>query len=297
MKKVCSLLAAALLGLSVPGFSQATEKAEQPLVSVIHEGVERSESVCPYQGGLFISNFGLEGKTRAGIIYRKDGVNKTIVPPDGSLAMPTGMAVKDGYLFVCDRTRLVVYNLSDLGDVQEVPLEADDKAVNALALAGNTLYISVTDTGRIYTLDVSNSAKISKQRPVKWLDIEGPNGMAAGKGVLYITTIPPDYKTVKPWHIVYRVADLSRPRAGKYLDVPGLYDGAALSDDGKTLFLSDWQTGAVTAVDVAAKKQRVIYQEKGIGPADIAQAEGILFIPDLPHSRIIEINMERIQKR
>lgn len=37
--------------------------------------------------------------------------------------------------------------------------------------------------------------------------------------------------------------------------------------------------------------------DENVGPADIAQAGGILFIPDLPNSRVIEINVEDIQNR
>ncbi len=271
-----------------------------PLIAVIHDGIHFSESVCPYDGGLFISNFGSDemspriGENKGYILYRKDGNNKTIVPANGSLHKPTGMAVKDGFLFVCDETRLLVYNLKNLSDKpQTVHFPKEDKVLNALALDGNRLYISVTDTGHIYTLDISNPNNMASVKPEKWLDISGPNGMAIGNGVLYIATISTDYSTVQPNNVIYCVRDLNTPTAEKFLDTPGLYDGAALSDDGTTLYLSDWKTASVTAVDVVTKKVRIIYAEEGTGPADIAQADGVLYIPDLPNHRIIEIDVKK----
>ena len=48
------------------------------------------------------------------ILYEKDGDCKIIVPADGTLHQPTGMAVKDGFLFVCDSAQLFVFDLSNL---------------------------------------------------------------------------------------------------------------------------------------------------------------------------------------
>ena len=39
-----------------------------------------------------------------------------------------------------------------------------------------------------------------------------------------------------------------------------------------------------------------IYQEDGLGPADIAQKDGILYMPDLPESRILEFIMQAREK-
>ncbi len=86
--------------------------------------------------------------------------------------------------------------------------------------------------------------------------------------------------------------NLKNPVAEKFFDVAGLYDGVALSDDLQTLYVSDWLTSSVTAIDIKSKKTRVIYEEKGIGPADIAQNGGKIFIPELVGSRIIEIQVE-----
>ena len=291
MKK--KILAAALIAGSI--FSSHVLAQDKPLVSVVNEDVKFSESVYPYDGGLFISNFGSESMNprddeNAGyIIFRKDGVNKKIVE---GLHKPTAMAVKGNFLFVCDETKLKIFDLKNLNSpAQIVKFADDDKVVNALAQDGDTLYISITNTGRIYSLDISNPARMENVKPKLWLKVPGPNGLTIGGGEMFIASIPPDYRTVTDENVIYRVRNLKNPVAEKFYNVAGLYDGVAISDDLKTLYISDWLTGSVTAVDVKTKKIRVIYEEKGIGPADIAQESGTLFIPELVNSRIISIQI------
>lgn len=291
MKK--KILAAALIAGSI--FSSHAFAQDKPLVSVVREDVKFSESVYPYDGGLFISNFGSESMNprddeNAGyIIFRKDGVNKKIVE---GLHKPTAMAVKDNFLFVCDETKLKIFDLKNLNSpAQIVKFADDDKVVNALAQDGDTLYISITNTGRIYSLDISNPARMENVKPKLWLKVPGPNGLTIGGGEMFIASIPPDYRTVTDENVIYRVGNLKNPVAEKFYNVAGLYDGVAISDDLKTLYISDWLTGSVTAVDVKTKKIRVIYEEKGIGPADIAQEGGTLFIPELVNSRVISIQI------
>ena len=289
VKIFCKVLAACLVVIFF-GTVQA-----QPLVSVFSDDVRFCESILPYDGGLFISNFGSAtmnprpDENSGYIIFRKDGVNKKIV--DG-LHKPTAMSVKDNFLIVCDETVLKVFDLANIDAApQIVTFAADDKVVNALARDGDTLYISITNSGRIYSLDISNPARLGNVSPKLWLELGGANGMTIGGGEMFIATIPVDYRTVAAGNVIYRVRDLKKPVAEKFYDVPGLYDGVALSDDGKTLYISDWLTASVAAVDIATKNFRVIYAEAGIGPADIAQADGTLFIPELVNSRVICISV------
>lgn len=291
MKKI--ILAAALIASNI--FTAQVFAQDKPMVSIVHEDVRFSESVYPYDGGLLISNFGSEtmnprdDENKGYIIFRKDGVNKKIVE---GLHKPTAMVVKDNYLFVCDETLLKIFDLKNLqADAQIIKFADDDKVANALAQDGDTLYISITNTGRIYSLDISNPARMENIKPKLWLNVPGPNGLTIGGGEMFIATIPPDYRTVTNDNVIYLVRNLKNPVAEKFYDVAGLYDGVALSDDLKTLYISDWLTGSVTAVDVKTKKLSVIYEEKGVGPADIAQEGGRLFIPELVGSRIISIQV------
>ena len=289
---------AAALCLAAPALF-AAEAERKPLVSVTREGVRFSESVLPFDGGLLIANFGSEemrprpDERRGYILFRKDGETRTLVPANGVLRMPTGMAVKDGRLFVCDAGRLAVFDLKRPEDApQIVAFAPDDEVLNALALNGDVLYVSVTGTDRIYALDVSDPANMDKVRPRLWLSLPGPNGMALGEGVLYVVSSPHDYANPTADNVIYRVTDLAAPRAEKLPGgKPGVYDGAALSDDGKTLYVSEWRSASVQAVDIATGKTRIIYEEPGIGPADIAQQGGSLHIPDLVGGRVITLRL------
>lgn len=285
---VVSIFAAGLF------FINSASAESQALVSIFRDGVKFSESVYPYDGGLFISNYGSENmnpradENSGYIIYRKDGINKKVAE---GLHKPTGLLVKDNLLFVCDETKLLVYNLKNLSETPRViNFAADDKVANALTSDGENLYISITNTGRIYKLDIRDTKNL--KAPKLWLEIPGPNGMIYGGGEIFIVSIPADYKSVTSENVVYRVKNLQNPVAEKFFDVAGLYDGVTISDDLKTLYVSDWLTASVTAIDIKSKKSRVIYEEKGIGPADIAQSGGRLFIPELVGSRIIEIQIE-----
>lgn len=283
MKKI--IAAAALFGSFIFGTAAA-----EPLVSVVHEDISFSESVYPYNDGLLISNFGKSmnpapTENFGYIIFRKDGVNQMLVE---GLNKPTAMLVKNNFLFVCDSDVLKVFDLNNLNAAPKIiKFAAEDKVVNDIAADGDTLYISITNSGKIYSLNIKNPARLGK--PKLWLKIPGPNGLTIGGGEMFIASIPPDYKSVTAENVIYRVKNLKNPVAEKFYDVAGLYDGVALSDDLKTLYISDWATAAVTAIDIQSGKTRTIYAEAGIGPADIAQAGGRLFIPDIMNSRVIKI--------
>lgn len=269
-------------------------------ITVITEGIRYSESVLPWNGGLLISNFGSENRApredenKGYILYYKDGKMTTLIPPDGRLHLPTGMAVKDGFLFVCNMEKVMVYNLEAPGDEPgAIHFAADDQVANAIALDGNDLYVTVTNTGRIYKVDVS--VPETPGRPEIWLEnVPGPNGLTIGGNTMYIATIPADYATVKPDNLVYRVTDVKRPVLEPFINEPGLYDGVALSPDNKTLYVSDWKTASVIAIDIETRKSRIIYHESGIGPADIAIGNGNLYIPDLLNSRVIVLPLDEM---
>lgn len=261
---------------------------------VLTEGIRFCESTYPYNGGLLIANFGTEQlnplntEGKGYILYYKEGKVNSFIPTDGNLSAPKGMFEKNDYLYICDVNKLVVYNLKDLAQApQTVTFPADDLFLNDLAASGNTLYISVTNSGRIYTLDISQPATISKVSPVKWLDITGPNGIIIDGNSMYIASYPADGNTTEQ-NVIYKVADIKKPVAEKFFNVPGQYDGITLSADKKTLYISNWTPAGVTTVDMKSKKQTTLSVGEGlIGPADMTLKDGVLYIPDLPNSRVL----------
>lgn len=73
----------------------------------------------------------------------------------------------------------------------------------------------------------------------------------------------------------------------KFNSTPGLYDGVAVSDDGKMVYVSDWLTTSVKAIDTATKKEQIVYQAKDLSPADFALDKNKLLIPDMMKHRVI----------
>ena len=265
-----------------------TELAEST-PTFFQDGIERAESVLPYDGGLLISNFG--GQNGGFVLYRKNGETETLIPPDGTLTMPTGMAVKDRTLFVCDGDHVMVFNLEKPNaEAQVIRFSEGGHLANDAAVYGDNLYISVTDQDMIYRLDIADFSHLEESSPKEWARVPGPNGIAVSDGVMYIASIPQDYATPGSENVIYQIRDLGNPSVEILVDEPGLYDGVAVSGDGETLYYSDWNTAAVTAFHVQTGEAEILYQETGMGPADIAQESGVLYVPDLPASRILELN-------
>ncbi len=280
--------------LSVGGCLAGNNVSPQQKQEVITEGIRFCESTYPYENGLLIANFGatelnpLNNEGKGYILYYKDGKTETLIPADGHLSAPKGMYQKDGYLFVCDVNKLAVYNLKALKQApQIISFPADDLFLNDLAAHGNTLYISVTNSGRIYTLDISQPSQLNQGTLKKWLDITGPNGIIIDGNAMYVASYPADGNTTEK-NVIYKIADLSRPMAEKFFNIAGQYDGIALSADKKTLYISNWAPASVTAVDMKTKKTTVLPLDKElVGPADMTLRNGTLYIPDLPNSRVL----------
>lgn len=280
--------------LTIGGCLAGNYVSQQQKQKVITQGIRFCESTYPYENGLLIANFGttelnpLNNEGKGYILYYKDGKTEALIPADGRLSAPKGMYQKDGHLFVCDVNKLVVYNLKALKQVpQIISFPADDLFLNDLAADGNTLYISVTNSGRIYTLDISQPAQLNQGTLKKWLDITGPNGIIIDRNAMYVASYPADGNTTEK-NVIYKIADLNRPAAEKFFDVAGQYDGIALSADKKTLYISNWTPTGVTAIDMKTKKATALPLDKElIGPADMTLSNETLYIPDLPNSRVL----------
>lgn len=286
MKKFCAVIIFSLIAISC-GYADD--------MTILTENIRYSESVLPYDGGLLISNFGSdnraprEDENKGYVLFYKDGQMTTIIPPDGILHLPTGMAVKDNYIFIGNFDELTIYNMADIKtSPRSIKFNDGEIPVNGLAVHDEYLYISVTSSGKIYKLNISNPQELGQ--PEVWLEnVPGPNGLTIGENTMYIASIPTDYHTVKDENVIYKVPDINQPVLEKFIDKPGLYDGAALSPDDKTLYVSDWNTESIIAINTETKESRTVYQEKGTGLADIAVGNGMLYVPDLLNSRVLVI--------
>lgn len=281
---------AAILMLAACG--QQVTKAP---VTTVGEGLRFCESTYPYEGGVLIANFGTEelnplnGEGKGYIVRYKAGeAPQVVIPADGNLSAPKGMFLRDGRLFVCDVNKVVVYDLNQPGTApQVVSFPEGELFVNDLAADGDVLYASVTNTGRIFRLDISDPAVVGTPEP--WLEIPGPNGLVIRDGAMYVASYPADGQTTDA-HVIYRIADLSNPVAEPFVALPGQYDGIAFSGDGKSLYVTNWSPAGLSRIDLATRAVEPVaieLEQPLVGPADMTVADGVVYVPDLPNSRVV----------
>ena len=294
MKRLLTLLAAlpmAALLMTACG----NDNGRKASVTIVDRSVLYCESTYPYEGGVLIANFGSEPLDplntlgRGYILHYKAGEEpRLLIPADGHLSAPRGMYLRDGWLFICDVNQIVVYDLRTTGsEPRIIPLPEGELFVNDLAADGNDLYASVTNTGRIFRIDISDPSNPGE--PQLWLSIPGPNGLLVRDGVMYVASYSPDGKPGAE-HVIYRIADLEQPVAEPLISVPGQYDGIAFSSDGRTLYVTNWTPAGLTAIDLATLETSPVacpVEPALAGPADISVADGRIYIPDLPNSRVV----------
>lgn len=268
----------------------------QTVVNVIDKGIRYCESTYPYDDGLLIANFGTEQlnplntEGKGYIVLHKDGKNEVLIPADGHLSAPKGMLVRDGYLYVCDVNKVMVYNLADkAAEPRTIALPEGNLFANDLVSEGDYLYVSVTNTDRIFRVDISRPGQPGQ--PQEWLSVAGPNGLLLHEGSLYVASYPADGRTTDA-HVVYRIADLKNPVAEKWMEVPGQYDGLAVASDGKALYVTNWTPAQVSRIDLNTRQLSPLdlkLPQALVGPADITVTGGYLYIPDLPNSRVVVV--------
>ena len=287
---------AALIGLTLPTLAHAQKPTEQR-VQLIEEGLRFCESTYPYEGGILIANFGTqelnplntEGKGYI-LHYNKEGKLQPFITADGNLSAPKGMFIRTNHLFVCDVNKIVVYDLNRLETAPQIlSFPEGHLFVNDLAAIGNTLYASVTNTDKIFSIDISDVRKV--EQPVEWLTIPGPNGLLATDNQLYVASYPAEGNT-QDKHTIYQIKDLSQPQPEKVIGIPGQYDGIAFSTDKTSLYITNWSPAGLSRIDLKTGKTvpvSIQLDKALIGPADITVANHQIYIPDLPNSRVVVI--------
>lgn len=279
-----------IMFISVCGFVSA-----QTDLSVVNDGLRFCESTLPYNNGILIANFGTEelnplnNEGKGYIMYYKDGKSDTFIAADGNLSAPKGMLVQGDRLFVCDVNKIVVYNTVDKSSKPEIiRLPEGHLFVNDLVADGKYLYVSVTNSDRIFRVDISGNKDYI---PEEWLEVPGPNGLLINNGSMYIASYPADGKTTGK-NVIYKIGDMANPKLGKFVDIPGQYDGIATSTDVDYIYITNWAPASVNKIrlsDHSVTPVNISLDNPLIGPADISVKEGYIYIPDLPNSRVIVV--------
>lgn len=297
MRKKLLIIILYISGISIHVVTaqQSISGAEQ----IITDKIRFCESTYPLGDDILIANFGTEQlnplntKGKGYILRYKNNQTEVFIPADGNLSAPKGMFEKNGYLYICDVNKIVVYNLKQLKvQPQIIRFPAKAMFVNDLVADGNTLFASVTNNNTIYSIDISSPTNLNTIQPREWCNITGANGILISEGTMYIASYPADGKTT-PANIIYRISDLKNPVPEKFINEPGQYDGIVLAPDKQTLYVTNWNPAGIFAVDMKTKKIQKVYTNTQVtGAADITLKNGTLYIPDLPNSRLIEFPLK-----
>ena len=238
---------------------------------VLTRNLQICNSVCPYQDGLLISNWGtdsinpLNQEGKGYIAFHKEGVTSILIPADGTLSAPKGMAVKDDYLFVADVNKVVVYNLNETsGQPQVIPFPEGNDFVSDVVIVGNVLLASVTNTSSIYALDISNLAHIDVGSLAVYAVVPGATSLCVSDYHLFIGSST-TYGEPTEFNVIYMIDELSNPVAQPMTHRIGQYQDLALTPDGESLYFIDknskelgrleFATGVVDFIAVPMKWQ------------------------------------------
>lgn len=286
--------------------------------AAVHSGLRFCESTLPYRSGVLVSNFGGEvldplNDRGCGYISYLDGQGKVheFIAADGNLSAPKGMAIYRNHLLVADVGRVVVYDLGDLGNKEKpqvVHFAADDKFVNDIVLMDDLALVSVTNTGRVYGLDLSDIKRLADVEPRLLGEVAGANGMLISDTTLYIASYNP-HGVPQAENVIYSLNLGAGGAVGGELrplitGLPGgQYDGIALSADGSQLYFTSWTGGTdgggalyrYTLPGRAKIISRVTSIDLGVGlvgPADICITKNdVLYVPDLAGSVVYSIQL------
>lgn len=267
----------------------------------ITEQLRFCESVCPYDGGLLIANFGTNSLGDSivdglgYITYYKDCENKVLIPADGHLTTPRGMGVYQDHLFICCLNSIVVYNLKNLeAEPQTILFPEEDLMVNDLVInQGGTLFASVSNTGRIYILAIQNPDAIDINTLRLFVEIPGANGLCLEGRHLYIASFNPQGEPTEE-NVLYVIDDVSNPADIRHLSTtPGQYDGLVMSPDHTLLFFTDWNNGGqVGYLRFETNEITYLPSEGIVGPADLHVFGNQLCVPDLVNSTVYRFLLE-----
>lgn len=267
-------------------------------VREITENLRFCESTLPYNGGLLISNFGgdqlnpLNTDGKGYIAFLKDDSVSVFIPPSGILSAPKGLEIKGNSLFIADVNKVVVYDLDSLSILpQIITFPVEDVFVNALAIDGDTMYVTVTNTGRVYTLDVSDVSNVSAVSPVLFAEVVGANGIVADGDNLYVASYPADDVVTDENTIYMLTKGVDGVVKKKLIERPGQYDGLVLSKDKKHLFFTSWLGGEIGKIALETGNVDLFVNDIApTGPADMSlYGDDMLAVPDLPNSRVLMI--------
>lgn len=292
MKKSLLFLSLAALAVSC-GENRPKEESR---VQILSTNVPYCESTLMHNGKMIVPSFGavsefnsLNTEGKGYMVEFTDTVARILFANDGNLSSPKGTLVKDGHLFIADVAKIVIYDLAAPAEAPQVILFPEGELMlNDFALRDNLLYTTVTTTGNIYSLDITDPTAVDPATLQFYTNVVGANGILIDGSTMYIASFPPDLITTEE-NVIYRIENMDEPAITKLITRGGRYDGLALSPDGTKLYFSGWgEKGEIGWIDLQTADIQFI--DLGIelaGPGRFVFHEGKLYIPDMPNSRIV----------
>lgn len=191
---------------------------------------------------------------------------------DGNVRLdaPKGMGIYQRVLYVADIDRLVGIDLETGIQVQELSFASKGVGfLNDVAISeAGTLYVSATDTGAIFQVNLNSGELVGQPLPIA--PLPGPNGLYVDESRqrLIVASFGTD-------ELPGELGVLSL-ETGEYRGIDGvngLFDGVGLVDE-NTALVSDWGkfepgAGELKTVDLRSGKVTVAHREAS-GPADFA---------------------------
>lgn len=266
---------------------------QSPVATVISEGLKFCEGSITYGASTLVTNFGadelnpLNSEGKGYVMQINGDKTEVFIPNDGSLSAPKGMAIQGDYLYIADVGKVVVYNLKERNKApQTISMPDDNVYVNDIAISGQVAYISVTNTGKIFKLDITTPEALDVSMLSEYANVVGANGLFIEGNKMYVASYPANGTTTSD-NVIYVINDITTPTVEKLITREGQYDGVA-TYEGK-LYFTNWVNGEVGYVDLKTNEVKLVEIKDIVfkGAADITIKDGVLYIPDLPSSVVV----------
>ena len=247
-------------------------------------GFNHIESVASDGKFLYVADIGAELKPTAidgdGRIAKLDRKGKILEPNfvKEPLNAPKGLAVYKDILFLNDINRIVAINLENGNKLYEINFGDATKFLNDIAIWDkNTLYVSATDTNKLYKVDLTSKSFTEVKLNTT---ISGINGLHCSEksSKLYVNGFGSDNQP----NGVFGCINLKDNSFEQITTITGYYDGMFVKND--ILYVSNWMAfekkGFLLSIDLNSKKvARVNLSELIAGPADFILENNQLIIP------------------
>lgn len=247
-------------------------------------GFHHIESVATDGKFLYVADIGaalkptaIDGDGRIAKLDRKGKILEANFVKE-PLNAPKGLAVYKDILFANDINRVVAINLENGNKLYEINFGEVTNFLNDIAIWDkNTLYVSATDTNKLYKVDLTSK---SFTEVILNTTISGINGLYCSEksNKLYVNGFGSDNQP----NGVFGCINLKDNSFEQITTVTGYYDGIFVKND--ILYVSNWMAfekkGFLLSIDINSHKiSRLNLPELIAGPADFILENNQLIIP------------------